>query len=68
MWPSHGKRIRAGFRATLRVQPSREQKIEALKINKSIMPQEQYDKEMEDLLVQLATKNQQIKAQEPKKP
>ena len=45
-----------------------EQKIEALKINKSILPQDQYDKEMEDLLVQLATKNQQIKAQEPKKP
>jgi hypothetical protein len=30
MWPSHGKRIRAGFRVTLRAQPSREQKIEAL--------------------------------------
>jgi len=45
-----------------------EQKIEALKINKSVMPQEEYDKQMEDLLVQLATKNQQIKAQEPKKP
>jgi hypothetical protein len=30
MWPSHGKSNRAGFRVTLRVQPSREQKIEAL--------------------------------------
>jgi hypothetical protein len=30
MWPSHGKRKRAGFRVTLRAQPSREQKIKAL--------------------------------------
>jgi len=45
-----------------------EQKIEGLKIDKSSMPQEEYDKQMEDMPVQLATKNQQIKAQETKKP
>lgn len=45
-----------------------DQKIEALKINKGGMAQETYDKEMEDLLIQLALKNQAIKAQEQKKP
>ena len=45
-----------------------EQKIEALKIDKAITPQDVYDKQMEDLLIQLATKNQEIKAQESKKP
>jgi len=45
-----------------------EQKIEALKIDKAITPQDAYDKQMEDLLIQLATKNQEIKAQEGKKP
>lgn len=45
-----------------------EQKIEALKIDKAITPQDAYDKQMEDLLIQLATKNQEIKAQESKKP
>jgi hypothetical protein len=45
-----------------------EQKIEALKIDKAITPQDVYDKQMEDLLVQLATKNQEIKVQENKKP
>lgn len=45
-----------------------EQKIEALKIDKAITPQDVYDKQMEELLIQLATKNQEIKAQETKKP
>ncbi len=45
-----------------------EQKIEALKIDKSITPPDVYDQRMEDLLIQLATKNQEIKAQENKKP
>ena len=43
-----------------------EQKIEALKIDKGITPQDVYDKQMEELLIQLATKNQEIKAQEKK--
>jgi hypothetical protein len=45
-----------------------EQKIEALKIAKDAIPQADYEKQMEDLLVALATKNQEIKAQEGKKP
>ena len=44
-----------------------EQKIEALSINKNSMPAAEYDKQREDLLVQLALKNQQIKQQETKK-
>jgi hypothetical protein len=42
-------------------------KIENLNINKSSMPASEYDKQLEDLLVQLALKNQEIKQQEPKK-
>jgi hypothetical protein len=41
-----------------------EQKIEALKIGKSGIPEAEYDKQMEDLLVQLALKNQEIRQQE----
>src|SRR5438105_3674946 len=37
-----------------------EQKIEALRIGKSGIPEPEYEKQMEDLLVQLALKNQQI--------
>jgi len=45
-----------------------EQKIDALKVAKDSTPQAEYEKQMEDLLIQLALKNQQIKAMEPKKP
>lgn len=44
-----------------------EQKIEALRMTKSAMPEAEYEKEMEELLVQLALKNQQIREQEKKK-
>ena len=44
-----------------------EQKIEALRINKSSMAAADYDKQMEEFLVQLALKNQEIRQQEPKK-
>jgi hypothetical protein len=44
-----------------------EQKIEQLQINKNSMPAAEYDKQREDLLVQLALKNQEIKQQESKK-
>jgi len=44
-----------------------EQKIEALRLVKSAMPEAEYEKEMEGLLVQLALKNQQIREQEKKK-
>ena len=45
-----------------------DQKIEALRINKGNMPEAEYEKQLDELLVQLATKNQQIKDQEKKKP
>ena len=44
-----------------------EQKLEAHRINKESMPAEQYDKQLEDLLVQLALKNQEIRQQETQK-
>jgi Caspase domain len=45
-----------------------DQKIEALKIAKESIPAPEYEKQMEDLLVALALKNQEIKAQQGKKP
>ena len=44
-----------------------EQKIEAFRINKSSVPAADYDKQLEDLLVQLALKNQEIRQQESQK-
>ena len=44
-----------------------EQKIEALRVNKAAIPEADYEKAMEELLVQLALKNQEIKQQETKK-
>jgi hypothetical protein len=44
-----------------------EQKIETLRINKSSMSEADYEKALEDLTLQLAQKNQQIREQEKKK-
>src|SRR6516164_3290299 len=55
------------LQALLNQQKEIQQKIDALRINKDSMPAADYDKQMEDLLVQLALKNQEIKQQEPKK-
>jgi hypothetical protein len=44
-----------------------EQKIEALRITKDSMPAAEYDKQLEQLLVQLALKNQEIRQQETQK-
>ena len=44
-----------------------EQKVEALRINKEAMPAGEYDKQLEELLVQLALKNQEIRQQETQK-
>ena len=41
-----------------------EQKIEALRINKNSMQEADYNKQLEELLVQLALKNQEIRQQE----
>jgi hypothetical protein len=44
-----------------------EQKIEELRINKNSIAETEYDKQMEEMLVQLALKNQEIRQQEGKK-
>lgn len=44
-----------------------EQKIQALRLIKDSIPEADYEKQMEELLVQLALKNQQIREQERKK-
>jgi hypothetical protein len=44
-----------------------EQKVEALRINKESVPAAEYDKQLEELLVQLALKNQEIRQQETQK-
>jgi hypothetical protein len=44
-----------------------QEKIDALRLNKNSVPAAEYDKQMEDLLVGLALKNQEIKQQETKK-
>jgi hypothetical protein len=41
-----------------------EQKLEALRVNKASMSAADYDKQLEELLVQLALKNQEIRQQE----
>jgi hypothetical protein len=44
-----------------------EQKLEVLRVNKAAIAEADYEKSIEELLVQLALKNQQIKELEPKK-
>ena len=44
-----------------------ERKIDALRINKDSVPAAEYDKQLEELLVQLALKNQEIRQQESQK-
>lgn len=44
-----------------------ETKVENLRINKDSMPAAEYEKQLEDLLVQLALKNQEIRQQESQK-
>ena len=44
-----------------------EQKIEQLRIDKAKIPEAEYEKQLEDLVLQLALKNQEIKEQDAKK-
>jgi hypothetical protein len=44
-----------------------EQKIELLRLNKSLLLEAEYERQLEDLVVQLARKNQQIREQEKSK-
>src|SRR5215475_441067 len=55
------------LQALLNQKKDLEQKIEQLRINKGSVPDPEYDKQMEGLLVELALKNQEIRQQEPKK-
>ena len=55
------------LQALLNEKKELEQKVEALRISKASLSEDDYDKQMEELLVQLALKNQQIREQEPKK-
>jgi hypothetical protein len=55
------------LQALLNERKELEQKVEALRINKAEMSAADYDKRMEDLLVQLALKNQEIRQQETSK-
>ena len=55
------------MQALLNQKKELEQKIEDLRINKSAIPEAEYDKQMEALLVELALKNQEIRLQEGKK-
>ncbi len=55
------------MQALLNQKKELEQKIEDLRINKTAIPEAEYDKQMESLLVELALKNQEIRQQEGKK-
>ncbi len=55
------------LRALLEERRELEQQIESLRLIKDTMGEEEYDKGMEDLLVELALKTQQIRTQEPKR-
>ena len=43
-----------------------EQRIETLRLDKNLLPEAEYDKRLEDLIVELTRKNQQIQEQEKK--
>ena len=55
------------LQALLNQKKELEQKIDQLRINKESVPDTEYEKQMEGLLVDLALKNQEIRQQEPKK-
>ena len=55
------------MQALLNQRKELEQKIENLRIDKNSIPAADYDKQLEDLLVQLALKNQEIREQETQK-
>src|SRR5215468_5637421 len=55
------------MQALLNQRKELQQKIDALRINKDSLPAAEYDKQLEELLVQLALKNQEIRQQETQK-
>jgi hypothetical protein len=53
----------AKLQALLEEQKQIQQKIETLQINKAAMLPEEFDKQIEDLILQLALKSQQVEEQ-----
>jgi hypothetical protein len=43
-----------------------DQRIEALRLDKGLLPEAEYQKRLEDLIVELARKNQEIQEQQKK--
>jgi len=54
------------LQALLNEKKAIEQRIEDLRLDKNLLPEAEYDKRLEDLIVELALKNQQIQEQEKK--
>ncbi len=54
------------LRALLDEKRQLEQQIESLRLIKDTLPEDEYDKQLEELIIELALKNQDIRAQEPK--
>jgi hypothetical protein len=56
----------AKLQALLNEKKSIEQRIEALRLDKNLLPQVEYEKQFESLMLDLARKNAQIREQEKK--
>ena len=54
------------LQALLNEKKAIEQKVENLRLQKSLIPEAEYDKRLEDLILELTRKNQQIQEQEKK--
>ena len=50
----------------LNEQKAIDQKIEALRLDKNLLPEAEYEKRLEELILELARKNQEIQEQEKK--
>ena len=54
------------FRRLLNERKAIEQKIESLRLDKNLLPEAEYEKRLEDFVLQLARKNQEIQEQQKK--
>jgi hypothetical protein len=54
------------LQALLNERKAIEQRIETLRLDKNLLPEAEYDKRLEDLILQLARKNQEIQEQQKK--
>jgi len=55
------------LQALLNEKKAIDQKIESLRLQKTLLPEAEYDKRLEDLIIELTRKNQQIQEQEKEK-